>query len=102
MAYGTVQYNLQHWQIPLGRRFRSLKLWFVMRIVGIDNLRKRIREDMQLAKFHETIVLADERFEVVFPVTLGLVCFRLITYRDDIQVSPKSFRLVVLLEKVLS
>ncbi|XP_037083637.1 aromatic-L-amino-acid decarboxylase-like [Pollicipes pollicipes] len=69
--------DYRHWQIPLGRRFRSLKLWFVLRMFGLSGLRAHIRRHVALAKLFGELVGADRRFEVVTPVTLGLVCFRL-------------------------
>ena len=69
--------DYRHWHIPLGRRFRSLKMWFVMRLYGQEGLRNHIR--LQIGQAHEfkAMVEADNRFEVTYPVTLGLVCFRL-------------------------
>lgn len=72
----TIDYR--HWGIPLSRRFRSLKLWFVLRKYGITGLQKYIRNHIRLAKYFESLVLKDDRFEVVNEVKLGLVCFRLI------------------------
>jgi len=69
--------DYRHWQIPLGRRFRSLKLWFVMRLYGQEGLRQYIRHHISLAHQFESLVEADDRFEITTPVTLGLVCFRL-------------------------
>lgn len=69
--------DYRHWQIPLGRRFRSLKLWFVLRLYGIENLQSFIRKHVQLAHYFETLVLSDDRFEITEEVILGLVCFRL-------------------------
>ncbi|XP_044129115.1 aromatic-L-amino-acid decarboxylase-like [Bufo gargarizans] len=69
--------DYRHWQIPLGRRFRSLKLWFVLRMYGVTGLQDYIRKHMRLAQeFHE-FVKNDDRFEICAPVILGLVCFRL-------------------------
>ncbi|XP_044149426.1 aromatic-L-amino-acid decarboxylase-like isoform X3 [Bufo gargarizans] len=69
--------DYRHWQIPLGRRFRSLKLWFVLRMYGVKGLQDYIRKHMRLAQeFHE-FVKNDDRFEICAPVILGLVCFRL-------------------------
>ncbi|GFW69541.1 aromatic-L-amino-acid decarboxylase [Trichonephila clavipes] len=68
--------DYRHWQIPLGRRFRSLKLWFVLRMYGIEGLRKHIRAQVRLAKEFEKYVETDNKFEIVTPVHLGLVCFR--------------------------
>jgi aromatic-L-amino-acid decarboxylase len=67
----------QHWQIPLGRRFRSLKLWFVLRLYGVRNLQAFIRKHVALAHEFEELVRQDNRFEIVTEVVLGLVCFRL-------------------------
>ncbi|XP_034939789.1 aromatic-L-amino-acid decarboxylase [Chelonus insularis] len=69
--------DYRHWQIPLGRRFRSLKLWFVLRLYGIENLQKFIRKHVAQAHEFEALVRSDPRFEIVAEVILGLVCFRL-------------------------
>uniref|UniRef100_A0A8C6KSQ9 Aromatic-L-amino-acid decarboxylase n=1 Tax=Nothobranchius furzeri TaxID=105023 RepID=A0A8C6KSQ9_NOTFU len=66
-----------HWQIPLGRRFRSLKMWFVFRLYGLKGLQAHIRKQVALAKEFESLVQADNRFEICAEVILGLVCFRL-------------------------
>ncbi|KAK7066047.1 hypothetical protein SK128_006333 [Halocaridina rubra] len=71
------QPDYRHWQIPLGRRFRSLKLWFVMRLYGSEGLQAHIRKQVSLAHEFESYVKEDLRFEIVAPVTLGLVCFRI-------------------------
>lgn len=68
--------DYRHWQIPLGRRFRSLKLWFVLRMYGIKQLQAHIRKHVALAKEFESLVRADKRFEISAEVVLGLVCFR--------------------------
>ena len=68
---------MQHWQIPLGRRFRALKLWFVMRSYGAEGLRAHIRKQVQLANHFHKLMAADERFEFPVPPAMGLVCFRL-------------------------
>ncbi|OQV23560.1 Aromatic-L-amino-acid decarboxylase [Hypsibius exemplaris] len=69
--------DYRHWQVALGRRFRSLKLWFVLRLFGLDGLQKHIRTQVGLAKEFEKLVDQDDRFEIAVPVRLGLVCFRL-------------------------
>ncbi|XP_056631560.1 aromatic-L-amino-acid decarboxylase-like isoform X1 [Diorhabda sublineata] len=69
--------DYRHWQIPLGRRFRSLKLWFVLRLYGIENIQAHIRKQIGLAHHFESLVKADGRFEITQEVTMGLVCFRL-------------------------
>lgn len=70
--------DYRHWGIPLSRRFRSLKLWFVIRKYGVSGLQAYIRNHIQLAKHFESLVRKDSRFEVVNDVKLGLVCFRLV------------------------
>uniref|UniRef100_A0A7N6BLI0 Aromatic-L-amino-acid decarboxylase n=1 Tax=Anabas testudineus TaxID=64144 RepID=A0A7N6BLI0_ANATE len=69
--------DYRHWQIPLGRRFRSLKLWFVFRMYGLKGLQAHIRKQVALAKEFESLVRADKRFEICAEVIMGLVCFRL-------------------------
>ncbi|XP_076643377.1 aromatic-L-amino-acid decarboxylase [Halictus rubicundus] len=69
--------DYRHWQIPLGRRFRALKLWFVLRIYGVENLQQYIRNHVAQAHEFEGLVLSDSRFEIIADVILGLVCFRL-------------------------
>ncbi|XP_030761693.1 tyrosine decarboxylase-like [Sitophilus oryzae] len=70
--------DYRHWGIPLSRRFRSLKLWFVIRKYGLSGLQKYIRNHIKLAKHFESLVKKDQRFEVMNDVRLGLVCFRLV------------------------
>lgn len=69
--------DYRDWQIPLGRRFRSLKLWFVIRHYGIEGLQFHIREHVRLAQQFASWVGEDARFELVTPPPLNLVCFRL-------------------------
>uniref|UniRef100_A0A7M5V8C6 Aromatic-L-amino-acid decarboxylase n=1 Tax=Clytia hemisphaerica TaxID=252671 RepID=A0A7M5V8C6_9CNID len=70
--------DFRHWQIPLCRRFRSLKLWMVFKCYGVAGLQHNIRKQTQQAKMFENLVKSDSRFEVVNDVKMGLVCFRLI------------------------
>jgi aromatic-L-amino-acid decarboxylase len=69
--------DYRDWQIPLGRRFRSLKLWFVLRHYGIEGLQFHIREHVRLAHQLAGWVREDDRFELAAPAPLNLVCFRL-------------------------
>ncbi|XP_060856453.1 histidine decarboxylase isoform X1 [Metopolophium dirhodum] len=69
--------DYMHWQIPLSKRFRALKLWFVIRCFGIKGLQKHIRGGVQLASKFELLVLNDKRFEIPAARHLGLVVFRL-------------------------
>jgi aromatic-L-amino-acid decarboxylase len=68
--------NFRDWGIPLGRRFRALKLWFVIRHFGIKGLREKIRSHIALAKEFKDWILDDHRFQLMAPVTINLVCFR--------------------------
>lgn len=70
---------LQDWQVPLGRRFRALKVWFVLRTYGQQGLQSYIEHHLRLAKLFQGFVEADERFEIPpsAPPRFGLVCFAL-------------------------
>jgi aromatic-L-amino-acid/L-tryptophan decarboxylase len=68
--------DYRDWHVPLGRRFRALKLWFVIRSFGIEGLQERIRRHVSLAKEFAGWVQADPRFELAAPLPLNLVCFR--------------------------
>ena len=69
-------FDYRDWHIQLGRRFRSLKLWFVIRHYGIEGLQHHVREHVRLAHKFTGWVRADPRFELAAPVPLNLVCFR--------------------------
>ena len=69
-------FDYRDWQVPLGRRFRSLKLWFVIRHYGVEGLQHHIRRHVQLAQQFLGWVQQNGHFEVVAPVPLNLVCFR--------------------------
>jgi len=68
--------DYRDWQIPLGRRFRALKVWFVIRHYGIEGLQHHVRRHVALAQQFAGWVKDDERFELAAPVPLNLVCFR--------------------------
>jgi aromatic-L-amino-acid decarboxylase len=68
--------DYRDWQVPLGRRFRALKLWFVIRSFGVAGLQERIREHVALAREFAAWVQGHEAFELAAPVPLNLVCFR--------------------------
>lgn len=69
--------DYRDWQIPLGRRFRALKLWFVMRHYAVEGLRSHIRHHIHLAQQFEHWLRDDHRFEIAQPRSLSLVTFRL-------------------------
>lgn len=64
------------WGVPLGRRFRALKLWFVIRSYGIETLQEKLRFHISLANDLAGKIGQEEDFELIAPVTLNLVCFR--------------------------
>jgi aromatic-L-amino-acid decarboxylase len=68
--------DYRDWQIPLGRRFRALKLWLVLRHYGLAGLREHIRGHVRLAETFAGWVESDDRFELCAPRRLSLVCFR--------------------------
>jgi len=74
-AAGSV-IDYRDWQIPLGRRFRALKLWFVLRSYGAEGLREHVREHVRLSESFASWVAADPRFELCAPPALNLTCFR--------------------------
>lgn len=75
-GYDAVVRNYRDWGIQLGRRFRALKLWFVIRSYGVEGLRQLVREHLRLAELFKSWVEKDSRFELMAPVNLSLVCFR--------------------------
>jgi aromatic-L-amino-acid decarboxylase len=68
--------DYRDWHIQLGRRFRSLKLWFVIRHYGVEGLQHHIREHVHLAQQFAEWVRNDDGFEIAAPAPLNLVCFR--------------------------
>ncbi len=68
--------DYRDWHVPLGRRFRALKLWLVIRHYGVSGLRAQIREHIALAQEFARWVEDDEHFDLMAPVPLSLVCFR--------------------------
>jgi len=77
--------DYRDWHIQLGRRFRSLKLWFVIRHYGVEGLQFHIREHIRLAQQFVDWVRNDARFELPVPAKLNLVCFRLRSGDQDNQ-----------------
>lgn len=68
--------DYRDWHIPLGRRFRSLKLWFVIRHYGITGLQQQVRRHVELAQQFVSWVAKEPGFELAAPAPLNLVCFR--------------------------
>jgi aromatic-L-amino-acid decarboxylase len=87
--------------VQLGRRFRALKLWMVIRYFGHEGLAARIREHCRLAKLFASWVEADANWELMAPVPLGLVCFRACRGDDAVNDEVPSARLDVLNEAIM-
>ncbi len=68
--------DYRDWHVPLGRRFRALKLWWVLRAFGAEGLRAMIRRHVGYAESLTRFVQSDPRFELFAPTTFALVCFR--------------------------
>lgn len=75
--------DYRDWQVPLGRRFRALKLWFTIRLDGVESIRRRIRRDVALTQELASWAGDDERFEVVAPHPLNLLCLRVAGDGDE-------------------
>ncbi|MBN2417240.1 aspartate aminotransferase family protein [bacterium] len=67
--------DYRDWHVPLGRRFRALKLWFVIRYYGIAGLQYHVRRHVELTRMLVRMIEADGRFVIAAPVPLNLVCF---------------------------
>lgn len=74
-ATGQV-FDYRDWQVPLGRRFRALKLWFVIRHYGLAGLQYHIRRHVEIAQAFAGWVRHSRRFELAVEPELNLVCFR--------------------------
>ena len=74
-ADGRVK-NYRDWGLPLGRRFRALKLWFLIREQGVEALQARLRRDLDNAKWLEAEVRQTQHWKVLAPVALQTVCVR--------------------------
>lgn len=69
--------NYRDWGVPLGRRFRALKLWFVLRSYGIEGLQKVLRDHISFGQWVKQQVENTPGFELMAPVSVNLVCFRI-------------------------
>jgi len=68
--------DYRDWGVPLGRRFRALKLWSVIRCYGVEGLQEKIREHISLSKQLADMIAAEPDFELLAPVVASVVCFR--------------------------
>ena len=85
--------DFRDWQIPLGRRFRALKLWFVLRWYGAEGLRAHIRSHVALAQELAGWAEADERFDVATAAPVSLVCLRP-RWADDVDADVATMTLL--------
>lgn len=74
--------DFMHWQIPLSKRFRALKLWFVLRNYGVSGLQAHVRKGVRLAGAFEELLRTDGRFEMPAKRHLGMVVFRLVGHNE--------------------
>jgi aromatic-L-amino-acid/L-tryptophan decarboxylase len=86
--------NYMDYGVQLGRRFRALKAWVVWRAFGREGLAARIRDHLRLAKLLANWVRDDERFELLAPVVMGVVCFRFKAGGDDEKLDTINSRIV--------
>ncbi len=77
--------NYRDWGIALGRRFRALKLWFVIRNFGIKGIQSRLRDHLDYAHKLAEKMNAQGGFEILYPVNFNLICFRFIPENDSPQ-----------------
>ncbi|MDJ0928094.1 MAG: pyridoxal-dependent decarboxylase [Gammaproteobacteria bacterium] len=84
-------FDYRDWHVPLGRRFRALKLWFVIRHYGVEGLRHHIREHVALAQEFKQWVTDSDEFDLVVDNPLNLVCF---THRDGNEASERIMKAV--------
>jgi glutamate/tyrosine decarboxylase-like PLP-dependent enzyme len=84
--YDIIDYK--DWQIGLGRRFNSLRFWYMIRSLGVEGMRDNITEKIELAKEFETLLKQNPQFEMVCKRELSLVCFRLVKDKSG-NVIPK-------------
>jgi len=84
--------DYRDWQIPLGRRFRSLKVWFVLRTYGVSGLQAHIRKHIQLGEmFHELVKTRPDLFKVFTPPAFALTVLTVVPHETGQEVVRKSF-----------
>lgn len=68
--------DYRDWGVPLGRRFRALKLWSVIRTYGVEGLRDKVRNHISIAAKLSVMISKEDDFEILAPVIISVVCFR--------------------------
>jgi len=84
-------FDYRDWHVPLGRRFRAIKLWFVIRHYGVQGLQHHIREHVALAQDFKQWVIDSDDFDLAVDTPLNLICFR---HRDGDEVTEQIMRRV--------
>lgn len=75
-AGGSEVNNYRDWGIQLGRRFRALKAWFVIRSFGVNELKSKLRQHIQYGFLFRDLVAQNKNFEILAPVVMNVICFR--------------------------
>jgi aromatic-L-amino-acid decarboxylase len=84
--------DYRDWQIPLGRRFRSLKIWFVLRTYGVSGLKAHIRKHIQLGEmFHGLVKTRPDLFRVFTPPAFALTVLTVVSHETGLDVVGKAF-----------
>lgn len=91
--------NYRDWGIPLGRRFRALKLWFVIRSFGVRGLQEKVRSHISWAQALSKEIIAHDAFELMAPAPFNLVCFRYRPAGDENTLDDLNQRLLTNLNK---
>ena len=68
--------DYRDWGVPMGRRFRALKLWSVIRTYGVEGLRDKVRDHISIAAKLSEMIMKEDDFEILAPVIISVVCFR--------------------------
>ena len=93
--YGDKVKDYRDWGIPLGRRFRALKLWMTLQLLGTDAIKMRLRHHIQLAKQVEQWINDDAHLELVYPRS-----FNILTFRIKIDIDPGGKLIKMLASKI--
>lgn len=75
--------DYRDWGVPLGRRFRALKLWSVIRCFGVEGLREKVRYHISIAARLKEMIEKEDDFEIMAPVVISVVCFRFCPSEKD-------------------
>ncbi|MDY0344853.1 MAG: aminotransferase class I/II-fold pyridoxal phosphate-dependent enzyme [Lentimicrobium sp.] len=88
--------DYRDWGVALGRRFRALKLWFVIRNFGVEGIRQKVRLHLELAQWLADKIRQSAEFELLAPVDFSLVCFRYLPsgITDEIRINEINERLL--------